>query len=214
MVIAPQGFLCVKPCASDSSCSVVDRQMEVPGLARDPFVGGSVHLLHFAEISASGAPGVGIFDCHKIGLDGIGFLFGRSIFFFDKEFFFDPFFPGFRNSGRKDRFCFQYFGYGRRRNTDVLALFKEFRIMPKVCLVIFVTVKIYNRIAGFFRYRSSRLAAPVAMDKEGLALSAVSGKHTVNMAFGTAQSQGSAVLVSIGMVRQCFNYFIFLLFVH
>ena len=32
MVIAAQGFLCVKPCASDSSCSVVDRQMEVPGL--------------------------------------------------------------------------------------------------------------------------------------------------------------------------------------
>ena len=55
--------------------------------------------------------------------------------------------------------------------------------MPKVCLVIFVTVKIYNRIAGFFRYRSSRLAAPVAMDKEGLALSAVSGKHTKTLSY-------------------------------
>ena len=90
------------------------------------------------------------------------------------------FFLAFVIPGRKDRFLLPVFWLTEEGEiTDVLALFKELRIMPKVRLVIFVTVKIYNRIAGFFRYRSSRLAAPVAMDKEGLALSAVSGKHTV-----------------------------------
>ncbi len=101
MVIATQGFLCVKPCASDSSCSVVDRQMEVPGLAGDPFVGGSVHLLHFAEISASGAPGVGIFDCHKIGLDGIGFLLEEAFSFLIRSSFLIRFFLAFVTLGER-----------------------------------------------------------------------------------------------------------------
>ena len=49
-------------------------------------------------------------------------------------------------------------------------------------------VKIHNRIAGFFLYRSSRLAAPAAADKEGLA--SASGKHTVNMAFKMRPESG------------------------
>ena len=91
MVVAIRGFLGVKPCAGDSTCSVVDGQMEVPGLSGYPFVGGGVHLLHFAEISASGTSGMGVFDSHKIGLDGICFFFGRSVFFFYKEFLFEAF---------------------------------------------------------------------------------------------------------------------------
>ena len=86
--------------------------------------------------------------------------------------------------------------------------------MLKVSIVIFSAVKIDNSIAGFFRNGRGGLATFVAMDKEGLAFLAVTGKHTVNMAFRTAQGKGSPVLASIGMICQCFNYFVFLLFVH
>ena len=41
----------------------------------------------------------------------------------------------------------------------MLALFKELCIMLEVCIVIFVEVKVYSCIAGFFRDSSGRLAA-------------------------------------------------------
>ena len=60
----------------------------MPDLSGDPFERSSVHLLHFAEISASGASGMCVLNRHEIGLDGSRFLFGRGKLLFCKEFFF------------------------------------------------------------------------------------------------------------------------------
>lgn len=62
MVVAVQGFLRVEPSASDGVSGIVN-QMEVSDLAGHPFIGRGIPLLQFTEISASGAPGMGIFDC-------------------------------------------------------------------------------------------------------------------------------------------------------
>ena len=69
---------------------------------------------------------------------------------------------------------------------NTLEFSQEFRKMLKVSIVIFSAVKIDNSIAGFFRNGGGGLTTFVAMDKEGLAFLAVTGKHTVNMAFRTA----------------------------
>ena len=66
MVIAVQGLLCVKLGAGNGTGNVINCPMQVSDLSGDPFIGSGIHLLHFAEICASGASGMGIFSRYKL----------------------------------------------------------------------------------------------------------------------------------------------------
>ena len=142
MVIAVQSLLCIKPGAGNSSGSVINCQMQVPDLSGDPFIGGGIHLLHFAEIRTSGASGMGIFNRYKIGLEEIGFLFGRGLFFFFEESFSDPFFLAFGNFWGKDIFGFQYFCYGRSGDADAFMLMQKLCIMLEIRFIVFCAVEV------------------------------------------------------------------------
>lgn len=52
------------------------------------------------------------------------------------------------------------------------------------------------------------------MNKERLALFSITCKHPVDMAFRASQSKSCSILVTVGMIRQSLDYFIFFLFVH
>ena len=62
MIIAVESLLSIKPGTGDGAGGVINGEMQVPDLSGDPFIGSSIHLLHFAEISASGTSGVSILN--------------------------------------------------------------------------------------------------------------------------------------------------------
>src|SRR5699024_7406374 len=91
---------------------------------------------------------------------------------------------------------------------------QKFSKMLEVSIIIFVEVKCNNSIASFIRDRSGWLVSSIAMDKEGLALFVVTGKHPVDMAFRTAKSKSSSLFVSVRMVSESFYHFVFFQFIH
>lgn len=97
MIIAVGSLQRIKPCAANRARGIINGEMEMPDLNRR----GRVHLLHFAEISASGVSGMSVFDCHKIGLDGVGFLLGRSEFLFSRSSFLIRFLFAFVTLGER-----------------------------------------------------------------------------------------------------------------
>ena len=57
-------------------------------------------------------------------------------------------------------------------------------------------------------------ASFIAMDKESPAFFEVSGQHAVNMAFRASKDEGGPVLITIRVLCQRFNHFVFFLFIH
>jgi hypothetical protein len=78
--------------------------------------------------------------------------------------------------------------------------FQQFRIMLEVSVIIFSAIEFNDNAAGLFRDSSRGFSPTVAVYKISLALSLISGEHTVDVASGAAEGKGSPVLVSVWVV--------------
>ena len=101
MIVGVESFLYVKPGANDPAGGIVNSQMEMPELSRDPFVGSRVHLEQFAEIGASGTSRVGILDRDDIFQELYFFFCSPGVFLGLAEEAGDPLFLAFVTLGER-----------------------------------------------------------------------------------------------------------------
>ena len=85
--------------------------------------------------------------------------------------------------------------------------------MSEVGIIVFLLVQISHLCTKGIRNGGGRLAPFVSMGEAGFALDSVPLNQAVNMPDSAAKFQSGTFFVSVGMINQFLDYFIFDLFV-
>ena len=72
---------------------------------------------------------------------------------------------------------------------------QQLREVFKICVIVFITIQLNNKMTCFIRDRVSRFAASVAMNKISFTLFPVTFQHTIDMTYRAAQGKSSPLFV-------------------